>query len=85
MNQKPGLTDSVSCPTMEIPGRQITDIKIRNTVNHNISTALDLNIVCLSCGLESLSTVNVMSGRCLHFMGLVPKLGRDVIQNVLQI
>ena len=22
MNQKPGLTDSVSCPTMEIPGRQ---------------------------------------------------------------
>ena len=23
MNQKPGLTDSVSCPTMEIPGRQI--------------------------------------------------------------
>ena len=24
MNQKPGLTDSVSCPTMEIPGRQIT-------------------------------------------------------------
>ena len=24
-NQKPGLTDSVSCPTMEIPGRQITN------------------------------------------------------------
>ena len=24
MNQKPGLTDSVSCPTMEIPGRQLT-------------------------------------------------------------
>ena len=23
MNQKPGLTDSVSCPTMEIPGRRI--------------------------------------------------------------
>ena len=29
MNQKPGLTDSVSCPTMEIPGRRITYYKRR--------------------------------------------------------
>ena len=25
MNKKPGLTDIVSCPTMEIPGRRITN------------------------------------------------------------
>ena len=27
MNKKRGLTGSVSCPTIEIPGRQITEIR----------------------------------------------------------
>ena len=31
MNQKRGLTDLVSCPTMEIPGRRITNSGAKET------------------------------------------------------
>ena len=41
--------------------------------------------VCLSYGLAYHSTAMVMSGHCLYFVGLVPKLGCHDIQNVLQI
>ena len=40
--------------------------------------------VCLSCGLAYQSTAMVMSGHCLYFVGLVPKIGRHDIQKVLQ-
>ena len=36
--------------------------------------------VCLSCGLAYQSTALVMSGHCLYFVGLVPKIGRHDIQ-----
>ena len=41
--------------------------------------------VCLSCGLAYQSTAMVMSGHCLYFVELVPKIGRHDIQKVLHI
>ena len=32
------------------------------------------DFVCLSCGLASKSIAMVISGRCLHLIGLVPKI-----------
>ena len=37
MNQKRGLTDSVSCPTMEIPERQITYWKSGAKEEHQLN------------------------------------------------
>ena len=30
--------------------------------------------VCLNCGLASQPTAKFMSGRCLHFIGLLPNI-----------
>ena len=63
MNKKRGLTDSVSCPTMEIPGRRITYL---NPVHKKCCLFVCL-FVC--SGLTSLSTLFVISRRCLVVTG----------------